>query len=474
MTRCLLALVVLATLASASTQVLALVTGRAFIFGLVPAFDPAGTRNLIVWQSSMLLALCAGVAVLVAGIPRPRRGHAARAWYTVAVLFLLMSLAWMTNAAGLLMSGVVPAVQARRVLVMVTTLVGALALTITRRPMSAAVPRWAWLALPLLLAAVGSDGSPWLGAATTALVGRIFEWLGATLFLMGGVMLLADVAPQFILRVEDHGASAHRPVDDEPGVVLTLSPLAVWRGLCVLVAVLAVVSLASAWLVRLWGTPAEPWYRFLFVDFEGNLPTWATAVLLLACAAAAAVVAATVRGPHPSDWRYWMLMSVALVALSADEAASLHELLVGPLRALVGGSPWLRYPLILPGLGVVVAAGVVFGRFILRLPAETRRAVVAGGALFVFGALVIETIGGWFDPVLYGDNLPYVLLSATEEACEMVGVAMVLVGLLRHIERHSGEIRVHASGVPARPHPANDSVVASAAGPGRPAALRLL
>lgn len=65
-------------------------------------------------------------------------------------------------------------------------------------------------------------------------------------------------------------------------------------------------------------------------------PAIAFAVLLLACAAVAAVaavVAATVRGPHPSDRRYWMLMSVALVALSADEAASLHELLVGPPSA---------------------------------------------------------------------------------------------------------------------------------------------
>jgi len=97
-------------------------------------------------------------------------------------------------------------------------------------------------------------------------------------------------------------------------------------------------------------------------------PAVASAVLLLACAAVAAVVAATARGPHLSDWRYWMLMSVALVALSADEAASLHELLVGPLRALVGGSPWLRYPLILRRLGVVVAAGVVFGRAVSSTP----------------------------------------------------------------------------------------------------------
>jgi len=40
-------------------------------------------------------------------------------------------------------------------------------------------------------------------------------------------------------------------------------------------------------------------------------------------------------------------------ALSADEAASLHELLVVPLRRLVGESPSLRYPLILPGVIVL-------------------------------------------------------------------------------------------------------------------------
>ena len=56
---------------------------------------------------------------------------------------------------------------------------------------------------------------------------------------------------------------------------------------------------------------------------------------------------------------------------------------------------------------------------------------------------MLETIGGWFDPVLYGDNLPYVLLAGAEEACEMIGVTVVLIGLLRYIEQHVGAIDVH-------------------------------
>ena len=49
----------------------------------------------------------------------------------------------------------------------------------------------------------------------------------------------------------------------------------------------------------------------------------------------------------------------------------------------------------------------------------------------------------WFDPVLKVDNVPYLLLAAAEEACELTGVTIVLVGLLRYAERHVGVINVH-------------------------------
>ena len=88
------------------------------------------------------------------------------------------------------------------------------------------------------------------------------------------------------------------------------------------------------------------------------------------------------------------------------------------------------------------AAVVVFGRFVRRLPAETQRAIVVGGGVFLFGALGLETIGGWFDPVLHGDSVRYVLLATAEEACEMTGVTIVLVGLLRYIEQHVGVIEI--------------------------------
>lgn len=90
-----------------------------------------------------------------------------------------------------------------------------------------------------------------------------------------------------------------------------------------------------------------------------------------------------------------------------------------------------------------LAAVAVFGRFVGRLPAEAQRASSGGAGVFLFGVLVLETIGGWFDPVQHGDNVPYLLLAAAEEACELTGVTIVLVVLLRYAERHVGVINVH-------------------------------
>ena len=76
----------------------------------------------------------------------------------------------------------------------------------------------------------------------------------------------------------------------------------------------------------------------------------------------------------------------------------------------------------------------MFRGFMATLPAMTRRGLCAGAGLFLFGAIGVETMAGWFDPVLHGDNLPYIVLATAEEGCEFAGAAMVLHTLLRHIE----------------------------------------
>jgi hypothetical protein len=117
---------------------------------------------------------------------------------------------------------------------------------------------------------------------------------------------------------------------------------------------------------------------------------------------------------------------------------------VAPLRAFVGGSRWLRYPLIVPGAAAVTAAALMFGRFLRTWPVETRRATYRAAALFLFGALVLETAGGWFDPIVYGQSFTYIALATLEEGCELFGATLFLVALLRYVERTVGPLEVNS------------------------------
>jgi hypothetical protein len=73
--------------------------------------------------------------------------------------------------------------------------------------------------------------------------------------------------------------------------------------------------------------------------------------------------------------------------------------------------------------------------------------------VFLGGVLGFETVGGWFDPVLFGDSAAYLALTTAEEACEMAGVTGALHAMLRHFERHAGPLTLHVGapdGSPAR------------------------
>lgn len=435
-------MLVCGALMSALTQAIAVATGRDFLFGIIPAFAPGGSRNLITWESSMLLAVCGSLTALVAGSRSVRGDSSARGWWTLAGVMGLFSLAWMTGLARLLLGDLVSIANVAWVLALAGGLVAAVALVSTRQASSPAVPASVWLALLLFVVSRLPHGQTNASAAVSDLMNRGLEWLGMTLVALACMKTLSHHAPTLAVRVERTGRWPLRIRHTESDVALMVCPATVALWSAAAIVLLSTASLVSAGLASSGGPHGELWYRFLFVDFEGNLPTWSAALLLLSAGLVAALVGAAERARGVGEWWYWVLMATGFVALSADEAASLHELLVVPLRALVGGTPWLRYPLVIPGSMAAAAAVVVFGRFVRRLPTETQRSLVGGGAVFLLGSLVLETIGGWFDPVLYGDNLPYVLLAGAEEACEMIGVTVVLIGLLRYVEHHIGVIDV--------------------------------
>jgi hypothetical protein len=431
-----LGVAILMAAAGLVTQSVAIATGRDFVYGLVPAFDPGGSRNLQAWFASAALAGCAGISLLAAACARPDSAIQARGWLAIATVCLVWSAQRLTSVAVLW--GRLDYRFLRPELVTVVTGAVICAAVVG----SASAPRRRELRGLLVATALIVVGEGVAGAVGAR---RLSSAWAMALALQLGRLLEAIAASVFVLTVfrhlqSEHAAvsaaladaprhSEHRPPWSARGREIAASQVV--RALAAAIVVMLGISLT----VALAAHPDEEgwWLRFLFVDFEGNLPTWFSMLLLLMCSVPAAAIAAVEHRSGDPRWRMWAMLAVLFVLLSADEGASLHELLVTPLRGMVGNSPWLRYPLILPGSGVAMAGALVFGRFLQSWPAAIGRLFLAGSALFLFGALGVETVGGWFDPVVHGPSVTYLLLATVEEGCEMIGATMMLQALLGHL-----------------------------------------
>ena len=176
------------------------------------------------------------------------------------------------------------------------------------------------------------------------------------------------------------------------------------------------------------------------VNTEGNVPSWFAASLWMVAALLCVVCAvAAVRSR-----RSWVLLAALCLLLSLDEGAGLHEQVLGRIGNAVVGSDrvaLLHFSWVVPGAVVVLVIVGVSARLIFSLPAEQRRAVITAGAIFVVGALVMESISGaaltW-----YGDGAAYVAATSAEEGLEMLAVILfvsALVSLLR-LQRVDGRI----------------------------------
>ena len=166
------------------------------------------------------------------------------------------------------------------------------------------------------------------------------------------------------------------------------------------------------------------------VNIENNVPTFFATFLLVSCAALLAVIALQ-PAVAAREAAYWRWLCLIFLFLAVDEDASLHELLIEPIQRHLPLDGPLFFAWVIPyGLGVLVV-GLLFLKFVLRLPARTRRFVIAAGGLYLAGALGFELIGGWYLSE-YGEseNMPYSLLVAGEEFLEMSGTILFLYALL--------------------------------------------
>jgi hypothetical protein len=164
-------------------------------------------------------------------------------------------------------------------------------------------------------------------------------------------------------------------------------------------------------------------------------------------------------------------MALVFVFLAFDEGSQIHEkLMLTTLRLMnaggLGGGQmgWLYYAWIIPYGIAALALLAILLPWLLRLHASLRWGLLLSGAIFVFGAVFLESWSGkvaealeataradaelpWlpcfvYTPgscFLYADRA-YVLLYTLEELAEMSGLILCLGVLLRELERRKAEL----------------------------------
>ena len=163
------------------------------------------------------------------------------------------------------------------------------------------------------------------------------------------------------------------------------------------------------------------------VAAERSAPTWFNALLwsLLGLAAGAAALLARRRAG-------WVAFSVVAFVASMDETVSLHERLQeigGPMASALGWG--VVYAWVVPGVIIAAAIAIALWPLVRALPARSRNLIVIGAALFLFGAVVVETVSGQFVGhygVITWHNM---LLSHVEEALEKLGIILAIAGVVR-------------------------------------------
>lgn len=240
----------------------------------------------------------------------------------------------------------------------------------------------------------------------------------------------------------------HYPNSTPPQRTITVRPGAVTAVAGVVAACLAAAGVAGQWMeFRLGVGRSFGFIRSFDLDQEGNLATWFSVALLFVNAMLLAGIAAVRRGGPAA--RAWAGLALLVLAMSAEEAAALHEMTVLPLRNLLGAGGLLYYTWVVPGAILAACVAAVYLPFVVRLPARTRNLFLFAGFVYVCGAIGFEMVGGRHAARHGVDNLAYKLLAQVEEALEMAGLVVLLYALMDYLGRYAGPVTLRvAAGAP--------------------------
>ncbi|RJP52104.1 MAG: hypothetical protein C4557_06855 [Anaerolineaceae bacterium] len=224
------------------------------------------------------------------------------------------------------------------------------------------------------------------------------------------------------------------------------------RILIFLLAIVAALVTLSIWgqRIRFFGVAdiRGYWHEFLldllmsafYLDAEGNVPTFANALLLFIPSLLLALIGAWKNSIKDKFRFHWIGLALIFLFLSFDEAAVLHERLIKPMRQFTNaGVAFFHFSWVIPGMIAVLLFGLAYLMFFLHLDKKFKILFFVSLAVYIGGVIGGEMISGYFAANLGQKNYTYAVAASLEESVEMVGCAFIIYSLLEYIKQYLPE-----------------------------------
>jgi len=212
--------------------------------------------------------------------------------------------------------------------------------------------------------------------------------------------------------------------------------------LCI-IAVLTVIHSVVLFLYFYWDDDYVFGLVDLFdFDIEGNFPTFYSAVALLLASGLLALITRANWNREGAYRFHWLFLTGLFLFLTFDEATAIHETIGSFFEDYLDASGFLYFMWVVP-YGIAVAVlGVLFLKFVLALPAQTRNHFIAAGVIFLSGAIGLEVFGAREADLNGVETITYCVLYTFEELFEMLGIVLFIYALACHLTREVGRVRL--------------------------------
>lgn len=224
---------------------------------------------------------------------------------------------------------------------------------------------------------------------------------------------------------------------------ITLRPISVVKFLGFAAGSLLLIHIVLQFMYHVLGVQVMDTLRGRFdVDNEISIPTWFSQLLLLIPGVLALVIFRLEHHHNRIISIYWLLLGALFLFLSLDEGAMLHEAFITKFREQTvdtGATGWAIHTWLIPIGGILLLLMVPFVRFVRHLPKRTAVLLAIGLSIFVFGAIIYETLGLIYaHPGFWYQGLNV----AIEEGLEMTGAIVVIYTLLDYLKKEPGTIKL--------------------------------